>query len=101
MEFGYVKRAFLGVQVQNITNFISQTYDLDSNRGVLITKVVDGGAALKSGIKDLDVILSIDNIEVNSVNALQEKICQYDSGNKINCLIKRNKKEMQIEVILR
>ena len=100
-EFGYVKRAFLGVQVQNITTFISQTYDLDSNRGVLITKVVDGGAALKSGIKDLDVILSIDNIEVNSVNALQEKICQYDSGNKINCLIKRNKKEMQIEVILR
>ena len=68
---------------------------------VLITKVVDGGAALKYGIKDLDVILSIDNIEVNSVNALQEKICQYDSGNKINCLIKRNKKEMQIEVILR
>ena len=34
MEFGYVKRAFLGVQVQNITNFISQTYNLDSNRGV-------------------------------------------------------------------
>ena len=67
----------------------------------MVEKVVDAGAALKSGIKDLDVILSIDNIEVNSVNALQEKICQYDSGNKINCLIKRNKKEMQIEVILR
>ena len=100
-EFGYVKRAFLGVQVQNITNFISQKSNLDSNRGILITKVVDGGAALQSGIKELDVILSIDNIEVNSVNALQEKICQYDSGNKINCLIKRNKKEMQIEVILR
>ena len=30
----------------------------------------------------------------------KKKICQYDSGNKINCLIKRNKKEMQIEVIL-
>ena len=27
-EFGYVKRAFLGVQVQNITNSISQTFDL-------------------------------------------------------------------------
>ena len=100
-EFGYVKRAFLGVQVQNITNSISQTFDLDSNRGVLITKVVNGGAALESGIRDLDVILSIDNIEVNSVNALQEKICQYDIGNKINCLIKRNNKELQIEVILR
>jgi S1-C subfamily serine protease len=100
-EYGYVKRAFLGVQVQNITNFISQTYNLDSNRGVLITKVVAGGAALNSGIKDLDVILSIDNIEVNSVNALQEKICQYDSGNKINCLIKRNNKVIQIEVSLR
>ena len=48
-EFGYVKRAFLGVQVQNITNSISQTFDLDSNRGVLITKVVNGGAALESG----------------------------------------------------
>ena len=100
-EFGYVKRAFLGVQVQNITNFISQTYDLDSNRGVLITKVVDGGAALQSGIKDLDVILSINNIEVDSVNSLQEKICQYDSGTKINCLIKRNSKEILIEVILK
>ena len=100
-EFGYVKRAFLGVQVQNITNFISKTYDLDNNQGVLITKVVDGGAALQSGIKESDVILSIDNIEVNSVNALQEKICQYDSGNKISCLIRRNKKEIQIEVTLR
>ena len=100
-EFGYVKRAFLGVQVQNITNFISQSYDLDSNRGVLITKVVDGGAALQSGIKDLDVILSIDNIEVDSVNALQEKICQYDSGSRINCLIKRDSQEILIEVILK
>jgi S1-C subfamily serine protease len=100
-EFGFVKRAFIGVQVQNITNYISEKYDLDSNQGVLITKVVDDGAASQSGILDFDVILSIDNVKVNSVNALQEKICQYDSGDIISCLIKRNTREIKIQVTLR
>ncbi len=100
-EFGYVKRAFIGVQVQNITNYISEKYDLDSNEGVLITKVVADGAAYQSGILDFDVILSIDDVMVNSVNALQEKVCQYDPGDIISCRIKRNEREMMIQVTLR
>ena len=100
-EVGYVKRAFIGVQVENITNYISKKYNLDNNEGVLITKVVEQGAALEYGILDFDVILSIDGLKVNSVHALQEKICQYDPGDIIKCSIKRNSKKITIDVKLR
>ena len=100
-EFGYVRRAFIGVQVQDINNFISEKYDLDNNKGVLISKVIENGSAIESGIKDLDVILAINNININSVSELQEKICQFDPGDTIQCLIKRKLKKFTINIKLK
>ena len=48
------------------------------------------------GIKDLDVILEINGIKVNSTSELHELIIQFNPGDEINCTIKR---EDQIETI--
>ena len=45
-----------------------------------------------TGIKDLDVILEINGIKVNSTSELHELIIQFNPGDEINCTIQRKEK---------
>ena len=95
-----VKRAFIGIQITEITPTISKRLNLENNKGVLITKVFEEGAAYKSGIKTHDVIISIENKTINSVADLQEQISNYSPGEIIKCTIKRknNIKSFQLDL---
>ena len=42
------------------------------------------GAAREAGIKEGDVILSIDDVPVNSSAALQEQVSKYRPGEKVD-----------------
>jgi serine protease Do len=99
-EYGEVKRAFIGIQITEINPDISKRLNLKNNKGVLITKVFEEGAAYKSGIKIHDVIISIENKEINSVADLQEQISNYSPGEIIKCTIKRknNIKSFQLDL---
>ena len=99
-DYGEVKRAILGVRIQDITQELADEKGLDSLNGVYIPAVSEGGSAEKAGIKDGDVILKIDEEYVNKSSELQEQISKYHPGDKINVLILRDKKQKEIEATL-
>ena len=74
--------------------FLMKNMQLASSifKGVLISKVLDNSAAELAGIKDLDVILEINGIKVNSTSELHELIIQFNPGDEINCTIQRKEK---------
>jgi serine protease Do len=100
-EYGAVQRAILGVEITDVTAELAKEYDLDKIEGVYIAGISEGGAAGVSGIKKGDVVLSINNVEVNSGAELTEQINKYRPNDKVNILIKRNGKRKQFEVVLR
>lgn len=100
-EFGQVQRAILGVTIQDVTQDLAKTQNLDIIKGVYINGLRDGGAAIEAGIKEGDVILSVNSVEVNSVSELQEQISKYRPNDKVNILISRNNKEKAFDVVLR
>jgi Do/DeqQ family serine protease len=100
-EYGEVQRALLGVNIGDVDAEIAKKYNLDKIEGVFIAKVQPDGAAASAGLKDNDVILSVDNVDVNSTAELQEQIGQHRPGDKVTLLVKRDNKKKPVNVTLR
>ena len=102
IDFGIVQRAFLGVQISDISQEIKEKNNLPNLKGVFLSKINEGGSADKAGINDGDVILKIGTQEVNSVASLQEEVGKRRPGDKISITIRnKNNEELVKELILR
>jgi serine protease Do len=109
VKFGTVQRAYLGVSMapeelneEQIKKFESElNIKYKVGEGVLVTNVLDGGAAKEAGVKEGDVITKFNGIVVKSSPELQEQVSKYKPGDKISLTVKRNEKEIAINVVLK
>jgi serine protease Do len=101
MEFGAVQRAVLGVSIKDLTQEIAKEHNIDKLEGVYLDDFQETSAARDAGMKKGDVILSINNVPVNSVAELQSQISKYRPNDKVNVLVKRDGNEKTFDVTLR
>lgn len=100
-EYGDVQRALLNVNIGDVNSDVAKKYNLDKIEGVFVGKVLPGGAAEIAGLKDNDVIISVDNVNVNSTAELQEQISKHRPGDKVVVEVKRDNKRKPFNVTLR
>jgi len=100
-EYGAVQRAVLGVEISEITQELAKEKKIDKLEGVYVGGIRENGAALDAGIKEGDVIMSVNNVPVNSPSELQEQISRYRPNDKVNVLIRRDNKDKMFSVTLR
>lgn len=100
-EYGDVQRALLNVNIGDVNAEVAKKYDLDKIEGVFVGKVLPGGAAEVAGMKDNDVIISVDGVAVNSTAELQEQISRHRPGDKVVVVVKRDNKKKPFNVTLR
>jgi Do/DeqQ family serine protease len=101
LKYGEVKRAILGVRIQDITAELAEEKGIKNIKGVYIPDVVQDGAADKAGIKAGDVILKINEQIIDKASSLQEEISKYYPGDKVKVILLRDGKELSKEVTLR
>ncbi|MEQ8704390.1 MAG: trypsin-like peptidase domain-containing protein [Phaeodactylibacter sp.] len=89
-EFGEVQRAILGVGIAEVTGEIAQQQVLPGVAGVYINNVSKGSSAAEAGLREGDVVISINNVKTNSVPELQEQIALFRPGDKISLEFYRN-----------
>lgn len=100
-EYGEVQRALLNVKIRDVDAEIAESNNLDKIEGVFIAEVQPGGAAELAGIKDKDVIVSVNGVDINSTSELHEQISKHRPGNKITVVVKRDNKRKPFNVTLR
>jgi len=100
VESGVSVRPWLGIIGLSLTDELARYYGLPVDQGVLVTKVVDGSPAERSGIVDGDIILRMDGAPVNSIRDLIEKIHQRKIGQTIRIAVFRRDREQSFEVTL-
>ena len=100
-NYGLVQRAFIGVIIEDVTQKVMDKFKLPNTKGVLVSGLSDGGAAYEAGIKDDDIILKVENIDVNDVPELQEQIGNYKPGDNVKIIIHRKGEKKIINVKLR
>ena len=101
IKFGEVQHAYLGVSIANIDAQVAKELKLDKIEGVLIAGVSPNGAASEAGLKNGDIILSIEDKPINAVSELHEQISNFRPGDKIKIFVKRDGKTQPFNVVLR
>ncbi|MEX0985908.1 MAG: Do family serine endopeptidase [Bacteroidales bacterium] len=101
IEYGEVQRALLGVTIANVTSELAKEEGLEDTKGVYVSGLSENGAAKDAGIKAGDVIISINDIYVNSVSQLQEQISKYRPKDKVKVILKRKDDLKHFDVVLR
>ena len=101
LEFGMVQRAYIGVSISNIDQALAKDKDLKTREGAYIRGLLEEGAAADAGIKEGDVITSVEGIAVNNVTQLQEQIGKYRPGDEVKVSILRKNNIKDFTVILR
>jgi len=100
-EFGQVQRALIGVNINDIASEDAEKLKLNEVKGVLITRVLNDGSAKEAGLKENDVIMKFDGIDVNTVSELQEQVGKHRPGDKATVTFFRNGKETTVPIVLK
>ena len=101
IEFGSVKRAVLGITMQEIDDKIAQQLKLSSRNGVYIVEVSPTGAASDAGIEAGDILVAIDSVNITNSASVQEMVSRFSPGDKAVVKVLRNGKELEVEVVFK
>ena len=83
IEHGEVIRGWLGVAIQNITEDLAQSFELESLDGVIISNIIRNGPADQAGLTRGDVITRINGDAVNNVRTALTLISQAKPGSTV------------------
>ncbi|MEL6190891.1 MAG: Do family serine endopeptidase [Bacteroidota bacterium] len=100
ITYGTVKRGILGVNIQAVDASLAEKYDLKTLQGAYIVKVLAGSGAQEAGIRVGDIIISVNEVPVNSTPELQEQVSRYRPGENIEVKVFRKGDEKIFNVAL-
>lgn len=93
LEHGEVRRAYLGVQMQDITPELAQAFGIERNRGgAVVTNVIADSAAEKAGLQVGDVVTAVDGVSLLNADNLRNTIGLLMVGQTIQLDIIRDGK---------
>jgi serine protease Do len=101
IRYGEVRRGYIGVQIKAVDQTLADAIGLKEAKGVFVDGVVKGGAGDVAGLKDGDVILSIDGRETNAPNELQSYIATKHIGDDVALKVYRDGKTLEKKVALK
>lgn len=89
-EHGKVSRGKIGVMIQEITEELAESFNLDKPRGALVVSTEKDGPADKAGIRARDVILKFDDRNVITSIDLPRLVGNAKPGSKTSIQVWRN-----------
>ncbi len=98
LETGEVKRAFLGVSLQDVSPELAEAFGLKRQTGAIINQVLPDSPADKAGLQTGDIVLTVDNKKIRNANDLRNRVGLLPVGKKVRMTILRDGKEKKLSV---
>ena len=80
IEFGHVKRGWLGIAIQNMNSELAESFGMEKVYGVIVNGVAKTGPADKAGINPGNVITHINETKVENTRHLLNLVSQVEPG---------------------
>ena len=97
---GQVLRGYLGVMIQDLDENKAKVLGLEDKKGAFISMVVEDGPADKGGLKEKDVIISLNSKPIENSNQLRNDVSTLRPGETAVFSIVRNELLQSISVVL-
>lgn len=95
-----LRRAWLGVRIQPVTDEIAQSLDVRPRRGGLVAKVEDKGPAGSAGVELGDVVVKFDGRDVAEPTDLARMVGDASAGKEVNIVVIRKGREQALSLTL-
>jgi len=99
-QFGELRRGWLGVRIQQVTEEIAESLNIKPARGALVAGVDDKGPAKPAGIEPGDVVVKFDGKEVKDPKDLSRVVADTAVGKEVDVVIIRKGAEETRKVTL-
>ena len=96
---GKVTRGWIGVEPNNLSPELAETFGVKANAGVIITGVLQNGPASQAGIRPGDVITSVDDKKVDNVQELLTAVAGLKPGSESRFALQRGADKMELNVV--
>jgi len=97
---GSVSRGWLGVQIQDITRELAESFGMDRPYGALVARVIEGSPAEKAGLKIGDVIVEFDGHDIETSGELPPVVGVTTIDEKVKVKIFRDGSRKTIKVVV-
>jgi serine protease Do len=99
-QFGELRRGWLGVRIQTVTDEIAESLNIKPARGALVAGVEDKGPAKPAGIEPGDVVVKFDGRDIKEPKDLSRIVADTAVGKEVDVVIIRKGAEETHKVTL-
>lgn len=97
---GSVTRGWLGIEAQDLTLELADSFQLRTTHGALIAGIIKGSPAERAGLKVGDVLIEINSMKVIDGTSMIGIISELNPNKQAILKIARNHKEIEIPVMI-
>ncbi len=97
---GSVSRGWLGVQIQDVTRELAESFNMDRPHGALVSRVIADSPSEKAGLKIGDVIIAFDGREIDTSAELPPIVGMTTLDKKVNVKLIREGEEKTVKVAI-
>lgn len=98
--YGLTQKVSLGISINAVDSELAKQKALKSVQGLYVASIQEGSSAQKAGLKEGDVILSVNGKATNSNSELQEILAQSSPKDILNMQIERGASQIEKQVTL-
>jgi serine protease DegQ len=95
---GKVTRGWIGVEPNDLSPELAETFGVKAKNGVIITGVLQNGPAARAGIRPGDVITGVADKKIDNVQELLTAVAGLKPGNAARFSLQRGGDKMEIDV---
>jgi serine protease Do len=97
-DTGKVIRGYLGVTIQPVTADLAKSFNLEAEKGALISDVVKDSPAEKAGLKSGDIVLEFDGKQIGESSELPRIVAATPVDKKVRITIFRDGKRLELAI---
>ncbi len=97
---GSVTRGWIGIEAQDITAELADSFKLKSPQGALIAGIIKNSPAERAGLKAGDVLLEINGLQVIDSSNMLGLISELKPNKQASLKVERHQKEINVPVLI-